>query len=164
MTAPSFTIRKIRQGDNNRLAKIIRDTIIEFGLPETGTVFEDAMLDTLYEYYLQDKAVYFVLEAAGTVVGGAGIAALENYDGTICELQKMYFIPEVRGKGFGETMIEKCFEAARSFGYTHCYLETMPYMKAARKLYRRTGFKDISGPMGDTGHYSCSRWMIKELL
>ncbi len=75
----------------------------------------------------------------------------------------MYFLPEARGKGLGAQMIEKCLEKAKEFGFDQCYLETMPYMKAAKKLYQRNGFDFIDGPMGDTGHYSCNVWMIKKL-
>ncbi|MCW8980710.1 MAG: GNAT family N-acetyltransferase, partial [Altibacter sp.] len=52
---------------------------------------------------------------------------------------------------------------ARTFGFEQCYLETMPYMTAAQKLYERVGFRYIDGPMGDTGHYSCPVHMIKDL-
>jgi putative acetyltransferase len=75
----------------------------------------------------------------------------------------MYFLPEARGKGLGAKMIEKCLTKAKSFGFEQCYLETMPYMKAAQKLYKKNGFSDIEGPIGNTGHYSCNVWMIKKL-
>ena len=75
----------------------------------------------------------------------------------------MYFLDEVRGKGLGKQVIEKCIDFAEKSGYKKIYLETMPYMEAARKLYRRLGFVSLERPMGDTGHYSCQEWMIKEL-
>ena len=52
---------------------------------------------------------------------------------------------------------------AKDVGFDQCYLETMPYMDDARKLYRKFGFKSIDQAMGDTGHYSCSVWMLKDL-
>jgi len=36
-------------------------------------------------------------------------------------------------------------------------------MKDARKLYAKVGFQSLEKPIGDTGHYSCNVWMIKEL-
>ena len=30
---------------------------------------------------------------------------------------------------------------AKEFGFKQCYLETMPYMTAAQKLYKKNGFK-----------------------
>lgn len=52
---------------------------------------------------------------------------------------------------------------AKKFGYDQCYLETMPYMTSARKLYAKNGFKQIDKPMGNTSHYSCDVWMIRTL-
>ena len=60
-------------------------------------------------------------------------------------------------------MIKICLDRAREFGFEKCYLETMPYMKAAQKLYEKKGFEYIDAPLGDTGHYSCPVWMLKQL-
>ena len=72
-------------------------------------------------------------------------------------------MPEARGRGIGSQMMQKCLEFAKNSGFAKCYLETMPYMDDARKLYRKVGFETIDKPMGDTGHYSCSVWMLKDL-
>ncbi|NJW54947.1 GNAT family N-acetyltransferase, partial [Salinimicrobium oceani] len=95
--------------------------------------------------------------------GGAGIAPLANGDSKICELQKMYFLPAIRGKGAGAEMMHKCLNFAKQEGFEKCYLETMPYMEHAQKLYARSGFRKLEGPLGDTGHYNCSVWMIRDL-
>lgn len=52
--------------------------------------------------------------------------------------KKMYFLEEARGVGLGSNMIKTCLGRAREFGFEKCYLETMPYMKAAQKLYEKT--------------------------
>jgi putative acetyltransferase len=46
------------------------------------------------------------VENEGKVVGGCGVAPLENADVSVCELQKMYFAPEIRGTGCAEKIIE----------------------------------------------------------
>ena len=81
----------------------------------------------------------------------------------VCELQKMYFAPEIRGTGYAEKIIEKCLEFAKKQGFELCYLETLSFMLAAQKLYKRIGFENIDGPMGNTGHNSCEVWMTKKL-
>ncbi|WP_103865871.1 GNAT family N-acetyltransferase [Aquimarina sp. I32.4] len=157
-------IRKIAIEDNTKIATVIRDVLIEMGVPKVGTAYEDEALDKMYETYDYPRRRYYVVEEKGNIIGGAGIAALEGRDSdTICELQKMYFLPCTRGKGIGFQMIQKCLEFAKEAGYVKCYLETMPYMEAARKLYKRVGFLPLEKPMGDTGHYNCQAWMIKEL-
>ncbi|NCT09488.1 MAG: GNAT family N-acetyltransferase [Flavobacteriia bacterium] len=163
MSNQEYIIREIEQKDNPQLALVVRNVILEMGAPTVGTAYEDKATDQLYETYQKEKAIYFVLEYQNKVVGGAGIAQLDNFDGNVCELQKMYFLPEARGKGLGSKMISICLEKAKEFGFESCYLETLPYMKDAVKLYKKNGFKNLEKPMGNTCHYSCDVWMIKDL-
>ena len=155
--------RPIAKKDNAAVAAVIRSVLEEFDVPKVGTAYADPSLDDLYSYYLQDRAAYWVIEEGGAIVGAGGIAPLENYDGSVCELQKMYFLPMARGKGLGRSMIELCLQAAKDFGYRACYLETMSHMEAAQALYRAKGFAYLDGPMGDTGHFSCGVQMLKNL-
>jgi putative acetyltransferase len=163
MTSEDFIIREIESKDNLQLAKVIRTVIVEMGAPKTGTAFEDKATDKMFETYQKENATYFVVEYNNKVVGGAGIAQLDNYEGNTCELQKMYFLPIARGKGLGSKLINICLAKAKQFGYKSCYLETLPYMKAAVKLYKKNGFINIEKPLGNTCHYSCDVWMIKEI-
>jgi putative acetyltransferase len=159
----TIVIREIEQKDNPKIAKAIRSVLIEFGVPKVGTAYEDKALDCMTETYDQARKIYYVVEKAGEIIGGAGISPLDNYNGNVCELQKMYFMPEARGNGVGSKMMEKCLLFAKDAGFDKCYLETMPYMDAARKLYKKVGFEFIDKPMGNTGHYSCTVWMLKTL-
>lgn len=163
MSNNNIVIREIALADNKQIAQVIRDVLIEFGVPKVGTAYADVSLDIMTETYSKEKSTYFVLEREGRIIGGAGVAPLENYEGDVCELQKMYFLPEARGLGLGEKMMQKCLESAKAFGYQKCYLETLPYMKAATKLYTKVGFESLEKPMGNTGHFSCDVWMIKTL-
>jgi len=156
-------IREIETRDNIAVGNLIREVLVELGAPKVGTAYEDKSLDELSEVYNNPRAIYFVIVIGGKVVGGAGISQLENTTENICELQKMYLSLDSRGKGLGAKMIKKCIEKAKELGYKKCYLETLPYMKSAVKLYEKTGFKTLDKPLGETGHYSCTEWMIKEL-
>ncbi|MGI9594152.1 MAG: GNAT family N-acetyltransferase [Patiriisocius sp.] len=156
-------IRAIRKADNPSLARVIRKVLVDLGAPKVGTALADTSLDSMFETYQGKRRVYFVVEEKGIVLGGAGIAALENYDGNICELQKMYFLDSARGKGLGKLMLSRCLEAATSFSFQSCYLETMSYMMAAQNLYKKFGFQYLDGPLGDTGHFSCPVQMLKKL-
>lgn len=159
----SVIIRPIQLEDNPRIAAVIRKVFIDDNFPKTGTAFADVQLDFMFETYNKPKAMYFVVEENGKIIGGAGISQLENSKENICELQKMYFLQEARGKGIGYKMIEKCLEKAIEFGYFNCYLETLPEMKAAQSLYKKFGFEYLCSPLGNTGHTTCPVWMLKEL-
>jgi putative acetyltransferase len=160
----NWIIRTIKKEDNQAVAKLIRSVFDEMEIPKVGTAYEDPYLDLMFEEYNKPKSIYFVVENKGEVIGCAGIAPLQNENPEICELQKMYFLPETRGLGIGSQMMEKCLEQARIFGFKKCYIETMPFMHAAQKLYRKSGFEYLDAPMGCTGHNSCPVWMLKDLL
>jgi len=159
----NIVIREITHADDKQVAQVIRSVLIEFGVPKVGTAYADKALDCMTETYNKTTSAFFVLEENGRIIGGAGIAQLDKFEGNVCELQKMYFLPEGRGRGLGRQMIEICLKKAKNIGFEKCYLETLPYMKDARKLYAKVGFNSLDGPMGDTGHYSCNLWMIKDL-
>ena len=159
----STIIREVLEKDNTALAAVIRRVLVDIGVPKVGTAYADPELDYMHKTYLKEKAAYFVLKEKGIIIGGAGIAPLEGGEPTVCELQKMYFLEEARGKGLGEKMIDHCLDYARKEGFELCYIETLPYMKAAQKLYIKKGFEYIDGPMGTTGHTSCNIWLTKRL-
>lgn len=156
-------IREIQPGDNKQIACVIRQVFIDDNYPKVGTAFADSQLDYMFENYNKPKAIYFVIEENGKILGGGGIAKLDNSDENICELQKMYFLNEARGKGIGLQIIEICLQKAKEFGYEKCYLETLPEMLVAQKLYKKVGFDYICSPLGGTGHTSCPVWMIKSI-
>ena len=157
------SIREVKEEDNAALAKAIRQVLIDIGVPKVGTAYADPELDFMYQAYQIDRSAYFVIEEDGVVLGGAGIAPLAGEDPQICELQKMYFLDQARGRGLGQQMIKHCLAYAKAQNFKLCYLETLPYMEAAQKLYLKTGFAYIDGPMGSTGHTSCNVWLTKAL-
>ncbi len=157
-------IREIQQVDNLAIEQIIKDIFPEFNLPLIGTAYEDAETPRMYQSYQGVNEVYFVVEENGVILGGGGIKPLKGFETEICELQKVYFPPEVRGKGYGKIIFNKCLDAARDYGYKQCYLESASQMKIAISMYEKAGYKHLEEPLGNTGHYSCGVWMIKDLL
>ncbi len=163
MNREGLTIRKIRKEDNPEMALIIREVLPECGAPTEGTAYADPELDRMYETYQQPGCIYWVIDDGQRIWGGGGIAPLRGGPGGVCELQKMYFKSELRGHGQGKALLKLALEKAREMGYDRCYLETMPYMDRAMGLYRHFGFRDLSGPAGDTGHTACQVWMELDL-
>lgn len=156
-------IRPIQVTDNALIAAIIRNTLAEFGANKPGTVYYDASTDALYELFQKQGAVYFIATLDNEVVGGGGIYPTEGLPADTCELVKMYLLPQARGTGLGRTLIEKSLDFAREAGYKNVYLETMPELKQALKVYAKFGFEYLKGPMGNSGHTGCSLWMLKKI-
>ena len=156
-------IRLITSSDDAAVAAVIRDVMPEFGACGPGFALQDAEVSTMSQAYGAPRAAYFVIEQAGEVVGGAGIAPLCGGEFEVCELRKMYFLHAVRGQGMGAALLRHCLRVARGFGYQTCYLETLTGMDAARRLYEKAGFRALRQPLGATGHFSCDRWFALEL-
>jgi putative acetyltransferase len=159
----TVSIRPIRAGDDAAMAAVIRTVMPEFGATGDGFAINDPEVDWLSTAYAEPRCAYFIVESNGGVLGGAGVAPLVGGDGDTCELRKMYFLPEARGLGAGAAMMARCLEAARELGFLQCYLETLRGMDAAMKLYERTGFARIPGPLGATGHGGCNAFYLLQL-
>lgn len=157
----SFTIRPIAQADNPLIAKIIRSTLEEFGANKPGTVYYDATTDHLFELFETEGAGYFIAEQNGELLGGGGFFHSDGLPEDTCELVKMYLLPESRGKGIGAAIINKSIEVAKLSGFKKMYLETMPELNRAIKVYEKFGFEYLNGPVGNTCHHGCSIWMFK---
>lgn len=148
-------IRAISVRDNPSVANIIRTVMPEFGAGGQGFAIHDREVDDMYSAYQGPRSSYFVCEADGKLIGGGGVGPLPGATADTCELKKMYFLKEGRGKGLGQELLSKCLESAKAMGYQYCYLETFNTMKEAMKLYERNGFELLPGPLGNTGHFAC---------
>jgi len=160
---PDFKIRLIQPADNAALAIIIRNTLEEFGANHPGTVYYDESTDHLYDVFTTPGSVYHILEINGEVAGGAGIYPTDGLPADTCELVKMYIGKNGRGHGFGKILMEHCLKAASEKGFKKVYLETMPELTIAVPMYQKFGFRNLTGPIGNSGHHGCGIWMIKEL-
>ncbi|MBS1515088.1 MAG: GNAT family N-acetyltransferase [Bacteroidetes bacterium] len=155
--------RKIVPQDSAIITEVILSVMKEFKDDMKGTIAEDPTVHTMYENFQKEKSVYYIAEEDGNILGGAGISRLDGSPENICELQRMFLLPEARGKGTGSKLMEMCMDAAKNFGYEKIYLETLDNMNEARKLYLKSGFEFISSPLGNTGHCGCNTWMVLEL-
>ena len=157
----TITIRPLEERDNTAIAEIILAVFGEYGLLDReGFSFSDPALYRLSEIYCQKGSGYWVVELDGVVSGGVGIAPMN--DG-YCELQKLYFLPTVRGMGIARRMIISALEFAREEGYHSCYLESTAVLKESLKLYQSLGFEYITDRIGDSGHHACEVLMLKSL-
>lgn len=156
-------IRTIKEKDNAALAELIRSTLKEFGANHPGTVYYDDSTNHLSDIFKTPRSIYFVAEFIGEVVGGGGIYPTEGLPTDTCELVKMYLYPQIRGIGLGTLLIKKCIDFAKQTGYQNIYLETMPELQQALKTYQKLGFEYIDHPMGNSGHFGCDLWMLKNL-
>jgi putative acetyltransferase len=156
-------IEPITSGDNEAICAIIKSVFEEHGINRPGTAYFDKSLHHLSEVFSIAKSNYFIARVDGKILGGAGIYPTDGLPPDTCELVKMYLLPEARGKGAGKALIDQCVQFARQAGYTKIYLETMPELKKAVRIYENLGFELLPGAIGNSGHFACSIHMIKDI-
>ncbi|MCS3409530.1 bifunctional helix-turn-helix transcriptional regulator/GNAT family N-acetyltransferase [Serratia sp. AKBS12] len=162
--AAELRVRPITAQDDAAMAAVIRATFREYGMDKMeGVSVQDPHLDQLTAVYQRNGGHYWVVERHGEVAGGVGIAPLVGGEPDYCELQKLFFKPEIRGLGMARYMVVQAMQAARAAGYRYCYLETTEQLKEAVGLYRSLGFSLLNERRGNTGHHGCAIFMLKEL-
>lgn len=162
--AQQFEIRSIEAKDNRALSALIAEIRNEHRpiIGKDAPTLEPHELD-LFTYYQQTNGVFLVIHREGILYGGGGIAPLSG-SGKICELQRMYFKPDIRGLGLGFRLLNQLLHEAGKRGYQQCYAETMAGMDRANALYIKAGFKSLNQPMGNTGHCFTDAWFLLDLF
>ncbi len=159
----SLDLRLIKEVDNAAIATVIRSVLREHGVDRPGTVYTDKATDELYYHFLDEHASYWIAELNGKIVGGCGVFPTSGLPAGCVELVKLYVLNEARGNGIGAKLMNKSIEFARENGFNQVYLETMPELDNAVNLYKKLGFKMINERLGDSGHFACKIWMVKDL-
>jgi putative acetyltransferase len=156
-------IRQIRLEDNEPLSKLIKDVFIEFGIDRPGTVYDDPTTDHLFELFQTEKSSYWVAEENGQILGGCGVFPTADLPHGCGELVKFYLSASARGKGIGNLLLQIVLNSSKELDYKQLYLESFPELKNAVKIYRKYSFRKLRKPLGNSGHYACSIWMLREL-
>lgn len=155
--------RKIEKDDNVALAAVIRSVLKEHGVDKPGTVYTDPTTDALFELFQLPGSIYWIATVGDNIVGGCGIFPTIGLPEKYAELVKLYVSTSERGKGIGYQLMEVCFQSAKELGYEKLYLETLPELSKAVGLYKQLGFESLTKPLGESGHFACDLWMVKEL-
>ncbi len=158
-----FKIQPIIACQDDIICQIIRDVGAEFGAVGEGYGPGDAEVVAMSQHYHpQQGSQYLVGLVNGQIAGGCGIAPFSDA-GSICELRKLFLLPEFRGLGLGKALTLQSLEFARSVGYQQCYLDTLSAMTQAIGLYESLGFSHLDQPPPETPHGGCDVWMLKPL-
>ncbi|MGB5105485.1 MAG: bifunctional helix-turn-helix transcriptional regulator/GNAT family N-acetyltransferase [Candidatus Zixiibacteriota bacterium] len=141
--------------------------IIDFK-PRWGDKFRELNEEWLNAYFRVEQADKVVLENPDREIirhGGAvffartngsivGTAALIRHSDETYELAKMAVTAEFRGHGIGARLLETAIHRARIAGAKQLVLGTSLRLKEANQLYRKNGFRKLSGKPGWATEYA----------
>jgi len=145
------------------LCHVIHSVGKEFGAIGEGFGPSDSEVLAMSQYYTEARnSLYRVASVEQRIVGGCGIGPLTGKS-NVCELRKLFLLPESRGVGVGEMLARQCLEFARTKAFTACYLDTLSSMTSAISLYKKLGFEYLDAPLEGSVHNSCDIWMLKAL-
>ena len=98
-------------------------------------------LDEVQERYFDNGGTFLVMTENGRIIG---TGAVRRMDDTVCEVKRLWFLPEYQGKGLGYCMMLALLAISREKGYRKARLATSPaYQPRAYAFYHQLGFHDI---------------------
>ena len=134
---------RIREALDPAAIAAVRDLFVEYekalGVDLCFQGFA-AELEGLPGDYAPPRGRLLLVERGGL---SAGCIAMRPLDSRDCEMKRLYVRPAARGDGLGLRLVERVIAEARGVGYARMYLDTLPQMDAAQRLYERLGFEDV---------------------
>jgi GNAT superfamily N-acetyltransferase len=99
--------------------------------------FDREVANLAREYGPPDGA-FLLAEEAGGALGGVGLRRVAE---GVCEMKRLYVVPDGRGRGVGRRLAEGMVARGRELGYRRMVLDTLPAMREAQALYVTLGFR-----------------------
>ena len=126
-------------GDEYAVFKLVEHVLTEYGLSVNPDVTDSDLLD-IRKSYIATGGTFRVIRFGGKIVGSYGVYATSAW---LCELRKMYLLPEFRGQGLGKKLMDDAIKKAKALGFAEMFLETNSCLQEAVHLYRRYGFTEF---------------------
>lgn len=136
----NYNIKQASNNDIETIKNIVFSVLKEYGL-EPNQEGIDTDLDDIDSNYTNNNGYFgLVLDSNKKPLGTFG---LYKIDENSCEIRKMYFLPTLRGKGWGKKIMKVLITKAIENGYKNILLETNSVLKEAISLYKKFGFEEL---------------------
>lgn len=70
----------------------------------------------------------------------AGCIAIQDLENGVCEMKRMFVLPQLRKHGIGKLLVEAILQQAMLLGYKKMVLDTLTRLTSAIRLYEKYGF------------------------
>ena len=148
---PRLAVRRAGPRDAERIGELLHDFNSEFGEETPGP---EALARRIRQLLEAEEVAVLV---AGLPAQGLAVLRFRPSlwkDALDCYLEELYVVPDRRGQGIGQTLMEASIEFARAQGAVDMHLATSEDDVAARALYERLGFNNRGGrPDGPVNYF-----------
>lgn len=138
-----YIIRGWKPEDRSAAARVIRDSLAEYGLDWEPEGADRDVLE-VETFYLDRGGEFWVVEFAGKIVGTSAYYPCNRGDKTV-EIRKMYLLPIARGQGLGQHLLAELEQVIITKGYREIWIETASILKTAVRLYEQNGYQPATG-------------------
>jgi putative acetyltransferase len=137
-----LTLRTADNQDTDKILTLIEKVLREYGLDLDSDGVDSDLADIEANYTASGGWFAVIEDAAGRLVGTTGLLRVDD---RVCELRKMYFGREIRGQGWGKSVLDLALARAEKMGFEEVRLETASVLVEAIGLYDRVGFRPVPG-------------------
>jgi GNAT superfamily N-acetyltransferase len=122
----------------------------QFGIPadQVNGMPASAYVPTVIDHvcgHTPPHGIFYLVKVNNQWAGMGGLRCLSP---GVADIKRFYVRPVCRGMGLGARLLNHLLADARSFGRERVYLDTAPFMTAARHIYRANGFADCAPYVG----------------
>lgn len=155
----ALTVRDFRPSD----ADAFRDLNLAWVEQYFSVEAEDrAQLEDPQIHILDKGGAILIADLNGAAVGTVGLVPGHNHG--VLELIKMSARSDLQGQGIGRALMTAAIDKARAKGARKIWLETNTVLAAALALYRKSGFRELTGDeVAETPYDRCNCQMVLEL-
>ena len=128
----------------------LKDSLFAFYaecFPGIGKAFEPEGRHDFYNHISTHFEKFWCLVEDDVVLGSV---AIRRFSGDTAELKALYLSEKLRGQRWGYKLMDLAITYAREQGYRRVVLDSMKSYTSARRLYDRSGFKEIGSYNNNT--------------
>ncbi len=128
-------MKLLKTNSNNSDFQILTKLFDEFLVDIDGE--EKDFFAQFNQIFIENVIVFYFDEIA------AGCGAFKEYEPKVAEIKRMFVLPEHRGKGIADTILNELELWTKSLEYTSTILETSNKLTSAINLYNKSGYEII---------------------